>query len=350
MTGRDLGVYLAQHASLRLAVINACEGARTADDDPFAGVATSLVRRGLPAVVAMQFEITDAAAVTFASEFYWKLADCGLVDTALAYTRLAIFANNEIEWATPVLFMRTAEGRIFDVPEERLDRPPQPEPVPPRRRRTLLAIGGLALAAAAAALAFFLLNDSSPTPAPKGGKKTVVQPPPPPPPPSPQPWSLLTALPAEVRAACPASAALQVPGALKPKVQTGTVEFTSAFVCERPVEGIVRVQYSVARSELDLNRFFNWRANGAHLAAFAVEGLCGSTLNALNYWRPAGATGHDVVTAGQGVGRVVCYERNGLSRIEWTDRRRLVYGSLEGPDRATAHSWWATAAGPHAPA
>jgi hypothetical protein len=41
------------------------------------------------------------------------------VDASLAAARLAIFAENsdDIEWGTPVLFMRVADGRIFDVPE-----------------------------------------------------------------------------------------------------------------------------------------------------------------------------------------------------------------------------------------
>ncbi len=131
VTGRDLGIYLGEHRTLRLAVLNACEGARAADDDPFAGVATSLVQRKIPAVIAMQFEITDSAAITFAGEFYWKLADCGTVDTALAFARQAIYASNEIEWATPVLFLRVHDGRIFDVPEATVGHPEPAVPAQP---------------------------------------------------------------------------------------------------------------------------------------------------------------------------------------------------------------------------
>jgi hypothetical protein len=52
-------------ASLRLVVLNACEGARTGRRDTFAGVAQALVRAGMPAVVAMQFPISDEAAIHF---------------------------------------------------------------------------------------------------------------------------------------------------------------------------------------------------------------------------------------------------------------------------------------------
>ena len=116
VSGMELGTILADETTLRLAVLNACEGARTSVDDPFSGVATSLVQREIPAVVAMQLEITDDAAITFASELYAALADGYAIDAALGEARKAIFAApNPVEWATPVLFMRVPDGRIFDV-------------------------------------------------------------------------------------------------------------------------------------------------------------------------------------------------------------------------------------------
>ena len=125
----ELGTILADEMTLRLAVLNACEGARSSVDDPFSGVATSLVRREIPAVVAMQLEITDRAAITFASELYAALADGYAVDAALAEARKAIFADeNEVEWATPVLFMRVPDGRIFDVEAPANVHEPVPEP------------------------------------------------------------------------------------------------------------------------------------------------------------------------------------------------------------------------------
>jgi CHAT domain len=135
--GDQLGTMLADEATLRLAVLNACEGARASATDPFAGVATSLVQRQIPAVVAMQFEITDEAAITFAAEFYAAIADGYPVDFALGEARRMIYAGgNETEWATPVLFMRVADGRVFDVrdpidPQPIQDEPPPPPPPPP---------------------------------------------------------------------------------------------------------------------------------------------------------------------------------------------------------------------------
>lgn len=115
LSGQYLGTLLRDHHTLRLAVLNACEGARSGREDPFAGVALSLVQMGLPAVIAMQFEISDSAAIMFAQEFYTALADGYPVDAALADARKAIFASSDSEWGTPVLFSRAMDGRIFEL-------------------------------------------------------------------------------------------------------------------------------------------------------------------------------------------------------------------------------------------
>jgi len=115
-SGIQLGTILADEVSLRLAVLNSCEGARSSIQDPFSGVATSLIEREIPAVIGMQFEITDRAAIVFAGEFYSALADGLAVDSSVAEARKAIYADeNDIEWGTPVLFMRVADGRLFEV-------------------------------------------------------------------------------------------------------------------------------------------------------------------------------------------------------------------------------------------
>jgi uncharacterized protein YegL len=119
VTGRDLGIMIRGHRSLRMVVLNACEGARSARDDPFGGVAQALVRQGTPAVVAMQFEITDEAALVFSHSFYEAIADGLPVDISMVEARRSIFARgNEVEWATPVLYLRSSDGRIFAIPRE----------------------------------------------------------------------------------------------------------------------------------------------------------------------------------------------------------------------------------------
>ena len=116
VTGEELGGLLNEYDPTRLAVLNACEGARSGASDPFAGVAQSLIQQGLPAVVAMQFEITDDAAIIFAHELYAAIADGYPLEAALAEARGAIRdEGNLTEWGTPVLYSRAPDGRLFDL-------------------------------------------------------------------------------------------------------------------------------------------------------------------------------------------------------------------------------------------
>jgi CHAT domain-containing protein len=112
-----LGRLLADHRSLRLVVLNACEGARGSARDIFSSTASILLQRGIPAVLAMQYEITDRAAVELARSFYEALADEMPVDAAVAEARKAVSleVNNTVEWGTPVLYMRPPDGMLFNL-------------------------------------------------------------------------------------------------------------------------------------------------------------------------------------------------------------------------------------------
>jgi hypothetical protein len=102
---------------LRLVFLNACETGRTpgrSEIPPFAGVATALIRAGIPAVVGNQFSVTDSGAITFARTFYARIVECCPVDTAVALSRKAIYDETmPVQWATPVLYMRCRDGDLF---------------------------------------------------------------------------------------------------------------------------------------------------------------------------------------------------------------------------------------------
>jgi len=101
----DLGNLLHDHDTLRLVLLNACQGGQTSHSNAFAGVAPTLVQQGVSAVIAMQFNITDRAAITFAKEFYQAIADDYPVDAAVAEGRRAIYyQGNYTEWGTPALY------------------------------------------------------------------------------------------------------------------------------------------------------------------------------------------------------------------------------------------------------
>lgn len=108
---------LHNHAPMRLAYLNACEGAIADKGNVFAGMAQTLVQQGVPAAVAMQDEITDAAAIEMARTFYTALATGRPVDAALTHARVALSTRDNDEWAIPVLFSRSPDNRLFDIRE-----------------------------------------------------------------------------------------------------------------------------------------------------------------------------------------------------------------------------------------
>jgi hypothetical protein len=96
----QVGAILNNHPTLRLAVLNSCKGARASLTNPFAGTAATFVQLGIPAVVAMQFAVSNDAAAQFAHVFYGALADHLPVDVAMTEARVALFSgDHQREWA-----------------------------------------------------------------------------------------------------------------------------------------------------------------------------------------------------------------------------------------------------------
>lgn len=115
--------FFRDYPSLKLVVLNACQGAEVAATRELAGVAPQLVARGVPAVVAMQYPISDEAALTFAKEFYLKLChgwNRGQVDVAVSHARNRIHMDikEPMAFATPVLYLRSDAGIIFDFEQD----------------------------------------------------------------------------------------------------------------------------------------------------------------------------------------------------------------------------------------
>lgn len=108
------------HRSMKLIVLNSCQGATVSSITRLSGVAPKLVDTGIPAVVAMQYPIFGDSARTFARKFYGSLCKGrhrGLLDVAVIGARNLMLANrlDDPDFATPVLFMRTDSGLIFDL-------------------------------------------------------------------------------------------------------------------------------------------------------------------------------------------------------------------------------------------
>lgn len=114
----DLARLLAdERLSLRLVLLNACEGARGSLQKPFSSTAAKLVYKGIPAVLAMQEGITDQAAIQLAKTFYQSLADGMPVDMALGEARkaMSLAEPKKAEWSIPILYMSSPDGVLFTM-------------------------------------------------------------------------------------------------------------------------------------------------------------------------------------------------------------------------------------------
>jgi hypothetical protein len=133
--GQRLKVLLGGHPEIQLVVLNACLTASFSQDDdrdPLTGVAAWLLSAGLPAVIAMQFPITDDAAIDFSRGLYARLAAGDTLDAAVVEGRrtILVLQPDSLEWATPALFMRVRNENIFRVAVK-----------PPRWQSVVLEIG-----------------------------------------------------------------------------------------------------------------------------------------------------------------------------------------------------------------
>lgn len=168
----------------RLVVLNACEGASGSESTR--SVAAQIIKAGIPAVIGMQYPITDDAALEFSRALYTSVVNGLPIDTAMAMARKALHIKNSMEWITPVLLMRVSDGVLFpkQLPPRTSVSPSSTDPVttasispqrkegqqnrPTQRRlsnsegRVLLAVSLLILSGAGALL---LVNRTAP-PAP----------------------------------------------------------------------------------------------------------------------------------------------------------------------------------------
>ena len=102
--------------NLGLICLTSCESAQSTAPQSFRGIGPQLVERGVPAVVAMQYEVKIKSAKVFLEDFYTSIAAHKPVDWAVQMARNAVsieFNLDNREFATPVLYMRAEDGNIF---------------------------------------------------------------------------------------------------------------------------------------------------------------------------------------------------------------------------------------------
>ncbi len=100
----------------RLAVLASCQsagnaGARTRDGGALAAIGPRLAYAGVPAVLAMQGNISVETARAFMPKFFAEVMRDGQVDRAMSAARALV--GDRPDWWAPALFMRLESGRIW---------------------------------------------------------------------------------------------------------------------------------------------------------------------------------------------------------------------------------------------
>ena len=100
----------------RLVVLASCQSAsgddaETRDDGALAALGPQLVEIGVPAVLAMQGDVTMRTVERFVPAFFRGLQQHGRIDQAMTEARAEI--TDRDDWWVPTLFMRLHSGRLW---------------------------------------------------------------------------------------------------------------------------------------------------------------------------------------------------------------------------------------------
>ena len=97
-----------------LVVLNCCSGAQTSPGLQFGSIAERLLLGGIPAVVAMQFQVSQTAACIFSKFFYQALARGLSVQQSVTLARTEVEVACQSEWVTPALFMNGGDFALVE--------------------------------------------------------------------------------------------------------------------------------------------------------------------------------------------------------------------------------------------
>lgn len=109
LNGDDLAGLLVNNG-VRMAVFNSCRGVQgaTAGEDNSNNLADALLKRGVPAVLAMAERIPDDVALNLSRLFYRNLKQRYPIDLSLNRARqglLSSYGSSQLYWALPILYL-----------------------------------------------------------------------------------------------------------------------------------------------------------------------------------------------------------------------------------------------------
>ncbi|MDQ2096265.1 MAG: CHAT domain-containing protein [Tychonema bourrellyi B0820] len=126
LSGDDLAGLLVNNG-IQMAVFNSCRGAYgdpsdLGEDSPERNLTEALVKRGIPAVLAMAESIPDDVALTLTRLFYRNLKQGYPVDLSLSRARAGLitaYGSHQLYWALPILYQHPEfDGYLTATPTQ----------------------------------------------------------------------------------------------------------------------------------------------------------------------------------------------------------------------------------------
>ena len=124
LNGDDLAGLLVNNG-IHLAVLNSCRGVHsaTSDQGSESSLAEALVKRGIPAVLAMAERIPDDVALNLSRLFYRNLKQSHSIDLSLNRARqglISSYSSDQLYWALPILYLHPQfDGYVLPVSDRR---------------------------------------------------------------------------------------------------------------------------------------------------------------------------------------------------------------------------------------
>lgn len=123
LSGDDLAGLLVNNG-IRMAVFNSCRGGYSAtaesSSEAEGNLAEALVKRGIPAVLAMAERIPDEVALNLSRLFYRNLKQGYPVDLSLSRSRqglISSYGSDQLYWALPILYLHPKfDGYLQSIP------------------------------------------------------------------------------------------------------------------------------------------------------------------------------------------------------------------------------------------
>jgi len=110
--------FLPDEDQVRLVVLHLCEPSPLDFEVTFERLAPELIRRGVPAVLAMQYPVSGQAAGRFVKRLYESLAGAGSIEEAVQRARTDLFTRFDRDrlFGSPVLYMQTVDSQLLKLP------------------------------------------------------------------------------------------------------------------------------------------------------------------------------------------------------------------------------------------